>query len=192
MLLRCGAKNAKSIANPFLTENVNTVLTCRPNSEYGSFSELLLIPKAQDAMTSVVNLAIISFTSTVEPDNSPLYCNCQDLHLLIVKFQHTLTLSLSSQTFSATQIIESSISKLVLMLLVCQNSIINIALFERISLTAFNLHIKLHNICHCILYNILYKQLFLALHYLSILHIVNIYHTLNAALMNVYFKKALP
>ena len=40
-------------------------------SESGSFSELLLIPKAQDAMTSVVNLAIVSFTSTVEPDNSP-------------------------------------------------------------------------------------------------------------------------
>jgi hypothetical protein len=32
---------------------------------------LPLIPKAQDAITSVVNLAIVSFTSTVEPDNSP-------------------------------------------------------------------------------------------------------------------------
>jgi hypothetical protein len=32
---------------------------------------LLLKPKAQDAMTSVVNLAIVSFTSTVEPDNKP-------------------------------------------------------------------------------------------------------------------------
>jgi hypothetical protein len=32
---------------------------------------LLLIPKAQEAMTSMVNLAINSFTSIVEPDNSP-------------------------------------------------------------------------------------------------------------------------
>jgi hypothetical protein len=32
---------------------------------------LPLIPKAQDAMTSVVYLAIVSFTSTVEPANSP-------------------------------------------------------------------------------------------------------------------------
>ena len=70
-MLRYGAKNAIRIANPFLTENMNTVLMRRRNSESGSFSELLLIPKAQDAMTSVVNLAIVSFTSTVEPDNSP-------------------------------------------------------------------------------------------------------------------------
>jgi hypothetical protein len=32
---------------------------------------LPLIPNAQDAMTSVVYLSIVSFTSTVEPDNSP-------------------------------------------------------------------------------------------------------------------------
>ena len=69
ILLRCGAKNTSNISNPFLTENVNTVLMRRPNSESGSLSELLLIPKAQDAMTSVVNLAIVSFTSTVEPEN---------------------------------------------------------------------------------------------------------------------------
>ena len=71
MLLRCGAKNANNIAKPFLTENVNIVLMRRPNSASGSFSELLLIPKAQDAMTSVVNLAIVCFTSTVEPNNRP-------------------------------------------------------------------------------------------------------------------------
>jgi len=69
MLLRCGANHAINIAKPFLTENENTVRMRRPNSESGSFSELLLIPKAQDAMTSVVNLDIVSFTSTVEPDN---------------------------------------------------------------------------------------------------------------------------
>ena len=43
----------------------------RTNFESGSFSELLLIPKAHDAMMSVVNLAIVSFTSTVEPENIP-------------------------------------------------------------------------------------------------------------------------
>jgi len=71
MFWRCDAKNAANIANPFLTENVNMLLMFRPNSESGFFSELLLIPKAQDAMTSVENLAIVSVTSTVEPDNSP-------------------------------------------------------------------------------------------------------------------------
>jgi hypothetical protein len=71
ILLRCGANHANSIAHPFLTVNVNTLLTRLPNSESGSFCDLLLIPKAQDAMTSVVNLAIVSFTCTVEPDNSP-------------------------------------------------------------------------------------------------------------------------
>jgi hypothetical protein len=58
---------------------------------------LLLIPKAQDAMTSVVNLPIVSFTSTVVPDNSPWWCNCQDFHLPILKFQQNLILSLSSK-----------------------------------------------------------------------------------------------
>jgi hypothetical protein len=72
MLLRCGAKNAINITSPFWTEKSNIFLMRRPNSESVSFSELLLIPKAQDAMTSVVNLPIVSFTSTVEPDNSPL------------------------------------------------------------------------------------------------------------------------
>jgi hypothetical protein len=71
ILLREGENHANSIASPFLTENVNILLMCRPNSESESFSELLLIPKAQDAMTSVVNLAIVSFTSTVEPEKSP-------------------------------------------------------------------------------------------------------------------------
>ena len=71
ILLRCCPKNANSFDKPFLTENMHTVLMRRPNSESGSFSELLSIPKAQDAMTSVVNLAIVSFTSTVEPANSP-------------------------------------------------------------------------------------------------------------------------
>jgi len=41
----------------------------RPNSESGSFSELLLIPEAQDAVTSVVNLAIVSFICTGVPIN---------------------------------------------------------------------------------------------------------------------------
>jgi hypothetical protein len=72
---------------------------------------LLSIPKAQDAMTSVVNLAIVSFTSTVEPDNNPRYCKCQDFHFLILKFQQTLTLSLSSQTFLATIVIERKLYK---------------------------------------------------------------------------------
>ena len=71
MLLMDGANHANSIANPFLIVNLKTLVKFRPNSESGSFSELLLIPKAQDAMTSVVNLDIVSFTSTVEPDNSP-------------------------------------------------------------------------------------------------------------------------
>ena len=71
MLLRYGAKNANNVKIPFLTEKSSTVLMRRPNSESGSFSELPLIPKAQDAMTSVVYLAIVSFTSTVEPDNRP-------------------------------------------------------------------------------------------------------------------------
>ena len=122
----------------------NIFLICRPNSESGSFSVLLLIPKAQDAMTSVVNLTIVSFTSTLEPGNSPWYCYCQDFHLLSLKFQQTLTLSLSSQTFATPQIRECSISKLFFMLLVCQNASINIGLFVRSSLTAFNLRITLH------------------------------------------------
>jgi hypothetical protein len=54
----------------------------RTNYESGSFSVLPLIPKAQDAMTSVVNLPIVSATSTVEPENNPWYCNWQDSHLL--------------------------------------------------------------------------------------------------------------
>ena len=95
-------------------------------------------------MTSVLNLVIVSFTSTVEPGNHPWWCYCQDFHLLSLKFQQTLTLSLSTQTFSAQQIRECSISQLELMLMVCQNSSINIASFIRLSLTSFNLHITLH------------------------------------------------
>jgi len=68
IVLRCGARNAVSIANPFLTEKSNTVIMCSPNSESGSFSELALIAKAQVAMTSVVNLAIVSVTSTLETE----------------------------------------------------------------------------------------------------------------------------
>jgi len=71
ILLIYGANHANCIASPFLTENVKILLKVCPNSASGSLSELLLIPKAQDAMTSVVNLPIVSFTSTVEPGNSP-------------------------------------------------------------------------------------------------------------------------
>ena len=60
-----------TIKSPFQTEKSNIVLIRPQNSESGSFSELPLIPKAQDAMTSVVNLPNVSFTSIVEPDNSP-------------------------------------------------------------------------------------------------------------------------
>jgi len=62
-----------------------------PNSAPGSFSELLLIPKAHDAMTSVVNLAIVSFTSNVEPDNSPWKCKFQDFHLLKAVFKSAVS-----------------------------------------------------------------------------------------------------
>ena len=86
-LWRYGAKIVITITNPFWTEKSNIVLMRRPNSESGSFTQLLLIPKAQEAMTSMVNLAIVSFTSTVEPDDSPWYCYYQDFQLLILKFK---------------------------------------------------------------------------------------------------------
>ena len=182
-MLRYGAKNAITIANPCWTEKSVIFLMRRPNSVSGSFSELLLIPKAQDAMTSVVNLAIVSFTSTAEPSNRPWYCYRHDFHLLILKFDPTLTLSLSSQTSSAPQIRECSINKLVLMLPVCQNSSIKSALFVRISLTGFKPRITLHNFyCQPIIYYILHAQLFLSLQYLDILHTVYLYHSLDAAI----------
>ena len=74
--LSLGAKNANRIANPLVREKWNTFLMYRPNSASGSFSELPLIPKAQDAMTSVVNLAIVSFTSTGDPVNSVRWNAC--------------------------------------------------------------------------------------------------------------------
>ena len=53
-LVIAGAVNAVSPANPFRIENSNIFLENFLNSELGSFIELLLIPKAQDAMTSMV------------------------------------------------------------------------------------------------------------------------------------------
>ena len=69
--LTSGAVNAVSAANPFRTEKSNILRKYILNSALGSFSELPLIPKAQDAMTSVVYLYIISTTSTGAPVNSP-------------------------------------------------------------------------------------------------------------------------
>jgi hypothetical protein len=57
-------------ANPFRKVNLNIFLRKNLNSELGSFSELPLIPKAQDAMTSVVYLYIVSAASTGDPVNS--------------------------------------------------------------------------------------------------------------------------
>jgi len=62
-----GAVNAVSPANPFRTEKSNIFRAYIQNSELGSSSAWPLIPKAQDAMTSVVYLYIISATSTGEP-----------------------------------------------------------------------------------------------------------------------------
>ena len=70
-----GAVNAVSPANPFRKEKSNIFLTYILNSAFGSFSELPLIPKAQDAMTSVVYLYIVSTTSTGDPVNRPWW-NC--------------------------------------------------------------------------------------------------------------------
>ena len=41
------------------------------------------------------------------------------------------------------------------------------------------------------IYNLLHTQLFLSLQYLDILHTVYIYHSLDAALINMHFKNAL-
>jgi hypothetical protein len=66
-----GAVNAVSAANPFRTEKSNIFRKNILNSALGSFSEWPLIPKAQDAMTSVVYLYIVSSTSTGAPVNRP-------------------------------------------------------------------------------------------------------------------------
>jgi len=66
-----GAVNAVSPANPFRTEKSNIFRKNILNSALGSSSELPLIPKAQDAMTSVVYLYIVSTTSTGAPVDSP-------------------------------------------------------------------------------------------------------------------------
>jgi len=71
LFLTSGAVNAVSPANPFRTEKSNIFRKNFLNSALGSFSELPLIPKAQDTMTSVVYLYIISTTSTGAPVNSP-------------------------------------------------------------------------------------------------------------------------
>ena len=69
--LTAGAVNAVSPANPFRKEKSNIFRKNTLNSALGSFSELPLIPKAQDAMTSVVYLYIVSATSTGVPVNRP-------------------------------------------------------------------------------------------------------------------------
>ena len=69
--LTAGALNAVSAANPFRTEKSSIFRTFILNSALGSFSELALIPKAQDAMTSVVYLYIVSTTSTGDPVDRP-------------------------------------------------------------------------------------------------------------------------
>jgi hypothetical protein len=71
--LTARAVNAVSPANPFRIEKSNIFRKNILNSALGSFSELPLIPKAQDAMTSVVYLYIVSATSTGDPVNSPLW-----------------------------------------------------------------------------------------------------------------------
>jgi hypothetical protein len=69
--------NDVNAGKPFTTEKSNIFRKNILNSAWGSFSELPLIPKAQDAMTSVVHLYIVSTTSTGDPINSPFessYC----------------------------------------------------------------------------------------------------------------------
>jgi len=66
-----GAVNAVSPANPFLIEKSSIFRTYIRNSDWGSFSAWPLIPKAQDAMTSVVYLYNVSTTSTGSPINRP-------------------------------------------------------------------------------------------------------------------------
>jgi len=73
-----GAVNAVSPANACRKENWNIIRTYIPNSALGSFSELSLIPKAQDAMTSVVYLYIVSSTSTGDSVNRPGW-NCYSI-----------------------------------------------------------------------------------------------------------------
>jgi hypothetical protein len=68
-----GAKNHISDTSPFRIVKSNASRRYLLNSASGCFSELLWIPKAQEAMTSVVYLAIVSFTSTGEPVNRPRY-----------------------------------------------------------------------------------------------------------------------
>jgi hypothetical protein len=76
MELREGAKNHISDISPLLTEKSSIVRRYLRNSASGSFSELLWIPKAQEAMTSVVYLVIISVTSTGVPANRKRYVSC--------------------------------------------------------------------------------------------------------------------
>jgi hypothetical protein len=69
-ILILGAVNVVSPANAFRKDKWNIFRKYILNSELGSFSAWPLIPKAQDAMTSVVYLYIVSATSTGEPVNS--------------------------------------------------------------------------------------------------------------------------
>ena len=70
-VLISGAVSNISATNPFLIEKSNIFRTYILNSDWGSFSAWPLIPKAQDAMTSIVYLYIVSTTSTGSPVNSP-------------------------------------------------------------------------------------------------------------------------
>jgi hypothetical protein len=83
--------------------------------------------------------------------------------------------------FSATQIIERKLYKqTVSSTLRCLN------VFHWQHLISVLHYINF--ICQCILYNILYTKLFLPLQHLDILHTVYIYHSLDAALIHMYFK----
>jgi hypothetical protein len=65
-----GAKNCNIAVRTLRNIQSNKVHRRRLNAASVTFSELPLIPKDQDAMTSVENLAIVSITSTGDPVNS--------------------------------------------------------------------------------------------------------------------------
>ena len=61
-----GAKKDSMKANDLRGDMSNTLRRFTLNSDCGSLIALVSIPKAHDAITSVVNLAVHSFTSTGE------------------------------------------------------------------------------------------------------------------------------
>jgi len=69
--INAGAENTFSVAKPLRTEKLNKFLMYLLNTASGSFIVWTLIPKAQDAMTSVVYLYIVSATSTGDPVKGP-------------------------------------------------------------------------------------------------------------------------